>query len=125
MRLIATAFCAFLVLLTSPLPLPAQEAASPYVGTWIDADNPQMRMDISSTEGLLRIKAGDGSFDYELACLVNAGKAACMGHGGKLEGESFLYESVIEFADDGSAIERWKAFNNTQSVDGASNWRLE
>lgn len=103
---------------------PAEDRTA-YVGSYVDADNPSMRMEIAEDEGLLRVRAGDGAFGYELACLVTQARAACMGDGGKLEGENFLYESMIEFGDDGSAVETWKAFNNQQASEGATNWRRE
>jgi hypothetical protein len=96
-----------------------------YVGLYVDADNAGNRMEIAEDEGILRVRGGTDAFAYELGCLVTQGKAACMGNGGKLEGENFLYESMIEFADDGSAVETWKAFNNQQAAEGATNWRRE
>jgi hypothetical protein len=109
----------------------AEEAAPPsedralYVGSYVDADNPSTRMEITEDEGLLRVRAGNESYAYELACLVTQAKAACMGNGGKLEGENFLYESMIEFAADGTAVETWKVFNNQQAAEGATNWHRE
>lgn len=105
--------------------LAAQEVLADYAGTWVDNENADNRMLISEDEGLLRVAGGDENFGYSASCLVNSGKAACMGSGGKLEGENFLYESLIQFAEDGTAIESWKAFNNQSSTQGATNWRRE
>ena len=117
------ALLAFSTAIPSKMTLAAENLGA-FTGTWVDSENEATRMVIVEEDGLLRIAGGDeqSGYAYTAACLVTGNKAACMGDGGKLEGENFLYESVIELGDDGNAVESWKAFNNLQAAEGNTIW---
>jgi len=94
-----------------------------FVGEWIDGNNDSIWMNIVSKAGLLRIKAGDDFFGYTLACVFKSAEAKCLGNGGKLEGEDFLYQSVLSVSPDGSMVENWNVYNNLQSLSDRTLWK--
>ena len=100
-------------------------AAASYTGVWSDSENTDIKMNVTSDDGLLQIVGGDEYYGYTIACLFKDMSAVCSGDGGKLEGENFLYQSRIEFTGDGTAIENWKAFNNLQKVEGKTTWKRD
>jgi hypothetical protein len=125
MRLLTALLAACLLMSASPSFLLAADDAQPYVGDWLDQENADIRMAIAEDGGLIRIAGGDPKigYSYTAACLVTDKKAACLGEGGKLEGKNFLYESLIIFKDDGTAVETWKAYNNLQAAEGSTTWK--
>ena len=97
-------------------------AQANFSGTWVHQAKPASKMRVREDAGVYRVTGSDESYGYNLSCLVKNMKAVCMGTGGRLEGENFLYQSTIDFQSDGSAIENWTAFNNQQTVAGKIVW---
>lgn len=100
-----------------------EDPADGFVGEWVDSNNSDIRMTITEESGLLRIEAGDDAFGYQLACVRKDLTAKCLGHGGKLEGEDFLYQSILNLSVGGAMAENWNVYNNLQSISDQTLWK--
>jgi hypothetical protein len=97
--------------------------ATGIVGQWLDSQMSDVKMSVKKDDGVFRVTAGNDAYGYELACLFKDNKGVCTGWGGKLEGENFLYHSLIELQKDGSLREEWRAFNNLSDSKGTTIWK--
>ncbi len=97
--------------------------AESFSGVWVDRQNNSLEMNISKENGLYKIRGGEESFGYDLSCLFKDMRAVCLGSGGQLQGEGFLYQSTMKLDDEGKLTEDWKAYNNIQTVTGQTIWQ--
>ncbi len=98
-------------------------AMPPFAGHWVDRENAGVRMSVREDNGLFRITAGDENYGYTLSCLLEKTGAVCIGSGGRLEGQNFLYRSTFRITGKGHLAESWQAFNTLQSVNGQTIWK--
>ena len=128
MRDQAMARSGFFLVMACLLPIvfvagPASAAGVKFSGAWVDQQNADIKMNVREDAGIFKITGGDKAYGYQVFCLLKGVSAVCTGSGGRLEGEKFLYQSTFEIGNDGTATERWKAFNNLQTVSGSTMWK--